>query len=310
VGKRVLVTGGAGFIGSHVCEELIAQGHHPVVLDNFKSGKRSNLSHLPEVEIYEGDAADFSAVECWVSKTDAVVHLAAEPSVTLSVESPISTHRANYMATLAVVEAVRKHPGRPVIYASSAAVYPAENAEAHAETDYPSPSSPYGLDKLSGEFLLSVYNKLYGLRSAALRFFNIYGERQDPTSPYSGVISIFVNRILADRPITIFGDGNQSRDFVYVRDLAKIITRALLIPETPALMNVGTGHSATLLELVAALEDVTGKTSDVQFSETRPGDIRISRADVSRLKAVFPMEMTDLSTGLARLVGSLSSNLV
>jgi UDP-glucose 4-epimerase len=303
--RQVLVTGGAGFIGSHVAEMLVSQGASVTVLDNLKTGKIDNLAHLPSVRFVEGDACDSEVLESCLEGSNAVVHLAAEPSVALSVEQPFETHRANYLATMALMEALRAKPDIRLVYASSAAVYPAQNPEPHQETDLPSPSSPYGLDKLSGEHLLAIYKGLYGIRSTALRFFNIYGERQDPSSAYSGVISIFVDRMLRDVPFTIFGDGEQSRDFVYVRDLARIICALLEHPEPPSLVNVGTGNSVTLNGLVATLESVIGRTAKYSHGEPRAGDIKISRASVGRLRSAVPLEMTPLAVGLARLVASL-----
>jgi UDP-glucose 4-epimerase len=171
----------------------------------------------------------------------------------------------------------------------------------------PDPSSPYGLDKLSGEFLLRAYGRLYGIRGTSLRFFNIYGERQDPNSAYSGVISIFVNRLKAGQGITVFGDGYQLRDFVYVRDLAAFITSLVPQSEVPDLMNVGTGVSVTLRDLVGELESILGTSAAVTFAEPRAGDIMISRANVSRMRSLWDSPMTPLSIGLTRLVSSLET---
>ncbi len=304
----VLVTGGAGFIGSHVVETLLASGHSVRILDNLSSGKLSNLSHLSgPFEVVEGDICDPKAIANVMSDVSAVVHLAAEPSVAKSVEFPLETHQANYVGTLNVLEAMRAANVKRVVYASSAATYTANNPEPHQETDMPDPSSPYGLDKLSGEFLLRAYGRLYGIRGTSLRFFNIYGERQDPNSAYSGVISIFVNRLKAGQGITIFGDGYQLRDFVYVRDLAAFITSLVPQSEVPDLMNVGTGVSVTLRDLVGELESILGTSAAVTFAEPRAGDIMISRANVSRMRSLWDSPMTPLSIGLTRLVSSLET---
>lgn len=197
--KMVLVTGGAGFIGSHVCEELLAKGEKVRVLDNLASGKRSNLEGL-NVEFTEGDIRSDSDLDGAMHDVDAVIHLAAEPSVTKSVEEPIATHEVNYTGTLRVLEAMRRAGVKRIVYASSAAVYTPNSDEPHTEDSAPDPSSPYGMDKLAGEFALRGYGRLHGFQPTALRFFNIYGERQDPASPYSGVISIFARRITEASP--------------------------------------------------------------------------------------------------------------
>lgn len=304
--NRILITGGAGFIGSHVAEVLLAAGTPVRVVDNFSTGKRENLAHLSgDLEIVEADLLDADRLPSFLDGVSAVVHLAAMVSVPKSVIDPIGSHRINYEATLSLLEAMRAADVPRIVYASSAAVYPTDNANPHSETDYPDPSSPYGIDKLAGEFALNAYARLYGIKTTALRFFNIYGERQDPTSAYSGVISIFADRIKSGRPLTIFGDGSQSRDFVYVRDLAALIARLAGDHAAPSRMNVGTGHSVTLNELVGLMQSLTGTTADVSYAEGRPGDIKISRADVTRLKAYHPVEFTSLETGLRSLLSSL-----
>jgi UDP-glucose 4-epimerase len=223
-------------------------------------------------------------------------------SVPKSVIDPVGSHRINYEATLSLLEGMRAAGIPRIVYASSAAVYPTDNANPHSETDYPDPSSPYGIDKLAGEFALNAYGRLYGIKATSLRFFNIYGERQDPTSAYSGVISIFADRIKSGRPLTIYGDGSQSRDFVYVRDLAALIARLTSDQEAPSRMNVGTGNSVTLNDLVGLMQTITDSTADVSYAEGRPGDIKISRADVTRLRAYHPVDFTPLEIGLKSLI--------
>ncbi|MDX2065972.1 MAG: NAD-dependent epimerase/dehydratase family protein [Fimbriimonadaceae bacterium] len=305
--ELVLVTGGAGFIGSHVCETLTAAGKRVRVLDNLASGKRENLAHLPQVELVAGSITSDADLAAALEGVAAVVHLAAEPSVAKSMTEPVATHAVNYTGTLQLLEAMRVAGATRIIYASSAATYTPNSAEPHRETDYPDPSSPYGIDKLAGEFALRAYARAHGVVPTALRFFNIYGERQDPSSAYSGVISIFVDRIKAGRGITIFGDGSQRRDFVYVRDLAAIIASLVDRTDAPDLMNVGTGHSVTLRELVATLETIFGVRAQVTYAEPRLGDIHVSRADNSRLRTIWPGAFTPLETGLVRLVASLEA---
>ena len=298
----MLVTGGAGFIGSHVCEVLVSRGHSVVAFDNFDSGFRENLNHLPEVEIIEGDIRDHSALLLAVGGMDAVVHLAAEPSVPKSVADPSGTHQANYIGTLNVLEAMRSHGLKRIVYASSAAVYSPDTDAPHHEEELPDPTSPYGVDKLSGEFLLKSYARMYGFNPTALRFFNIYGERQDPKSAYSGVISVFTDRAAKGLPVTIHGDGQQSRDFVYVRDLASIVASLAEAESSEhAVMNVATGRSTTLLELLDTIEATVGQTVERHFGEPRAGDIRISRADNRRVQSSLSSDWTNLSAGLQAL---------
>lgn len=305
--NRILVTGGAGFIGSHVCELLLAKGRSVTVLDNFASGKHENLAALSgDLRVVEGSVTDDSALADAMAGADAVIHLAAEPSVAKSVAEPVPTHAVNYTATLQVLEAMRRTGVSRIVYASSAAVYTAQNPEPHREADYPDPSSPYGIDKLAGEFALRAYGRLYGINPTALRFFNIYGERQDPSSAYSGVISIFVNRLQSGQGITVFGDGQQSRDFVYVRDLADLIVNLVDRPDAPDLMNVGTGTSTTLNELIRILGELLGADPEVTYAAPRAGDILVSRADNARVQAFAPREWTPLPRGLENLLRSLA----
>jgi len=299
---HVLVTGGAGFIGSHVCEALLTAGHRVVALDNFDSGFHTNLDHLPEVQIVESDVRDAASMASAVEGMDAVVHLAAEPSVPKSVAHPAETHRANYVGTLNVLEAMRTHGVGRLIYASSAAVYSPDSDQPHREDELPDPTSPYGVDKLAGEYLIRGYERMYGIRGTSLRFFNIYGERQDPRSAYSGVISVFMDRAAQGEPVVIHGDGLQSRDFVYVRDLAAIIAKLVDSDRTDyPIMNLATGRSTTLIELLNTVEAVSGRTIDREFGPARVGDIRISLADNRRITHCVPGDWTPLSIGLHKL---------
>ena len=299
---RMLVTGGAGFIGSHVCEALIARGHTVVAFDNFDSGFRENLLHLPQVEVIEGDIREPNDLLEAVRGMDAVVHLAAEPSVPKSVADPRGTHNANYVGTLNVLEAMRAAGVKRIVYASSAAVYSPDTDAAHHEEELPDPTSPYGVDKLAGEFLLKSYARMYSISPTALRFFNIYGERQDPRSAYSGVISVFMDRAARGERVVIHGDGLQSRDFVYVRDLAAIIAKLVDSDRTDyPIMNLATGRSTTLIELLNTVEAVSGRAIDREFGPARIGDIRISLADNRRITHCVPGDWTPLSIGLHKL---------
>jgi UDP-glucose 4-epimerase len=307
-GQSVLITGGAGFIGSHVVERLVAMGANVRVLDNLSTGHRSNLDSVADqIEWIEADARDQRVLRDAILGVSAVVHLAAIPSVPQSIAAPADTHSVNYGATMAVLEAMRQADVSRILYASSAAVYSPTNPAPHAETDFPDPSSPYGVDKLSSEFLLKAYARLHGIRPTALRFFNVYGERQDPQSAYSGVISIFASRISAGESITVHGDGTQSRDFVYVQDLARILVDLVDHDDLPPIINVGKGRSETLKDLITALEHATGRTADVTYGVPRAGDIPHSQADDHHLRALGYTDWTPLETGLRRLLDFLAN---
>jgi len=301
---QILITGGAGFIGSHLAERLVAAGHRIRVLDNLSTGKRENLP-TDGVALMEGDVRDATHVERALSGVDAVYHLAAVASVQASVDDPLGTHGSNLVGTLNLLEAARRQSVRRVLYASSAAVY-GDTHELPVREDTPlNPLSPYAADKLAGEHYLGFYGRKYELRGTAFRFFNIYGPRQDPSSPYSGVISIFVDRARAGQPVTIFGDGAQTRDFVYVADLTEILFRALDNDRTYGqVMNVGRGVECSLLEMLGELEQLIGRRIERRHEGARVGDIRNSRAGVDRMRRlVGRVPETPMRVGLGRLLG-------
>lgn len=303
----ILVTGGAGFIGSNLVDALVARGYSVRVLDNLSTGKRSNLPTGANVEFVEGDVADAQLVRRAVQGCGAVVHLAAVASVQASVDDPVGTHQSNFVGTLNLCEAMREAGVRRVVFASSAAVY-GNNGEGQAiDEDVPkAPLTPYAADKLASEHYLDFYRRQHGLDPVVFRFFNIYGPRQDPSSPYSGVISIFTERAQQGLPIAVFGDGEQTRDFLYVGDLVEILLQALesAVAEAGA-VNVGLNRATSLNELLAAIRDVLGALPPVSYGQARGGDIRHSRADNTRLLQRFrlPEPATDMRTGLATLLG-------
>ncbi len=301
---RVLVTGGAGFIGSHVCERLLAGGAQVRVLDNLSSGKRSNLSrHNGAIEFVQGDIRDRDCVESCATGVEAVIHLAAVASVQASIDDPIGTHQTNFDGTLNLLEAARTQDVRRFLYASSAAVYGDTAQLPVGEDTFLRPLSPYAADKLVGEHYLSHYARKYGLAATAFRFFNIYGPRQDPKSPYSGVISIFADRLKTGAGVTVFGDGQQTRDFVYVGDLANVLVRALIRDDfTDDVFNVGTGRECSLLQLLEAMEAIGGRRLERQHAPARIGDIVRSCADVRRLHAQLgEVPTTTIRAGLEQL---------
>ena len=240
--KWILITGGAGFIGSHLVDALLAGGYWVRVLDNLSTGKRSNLPLDNErFELLEGDVANAEEVARAVVGMTAVVHLAAVASVQASVDDPVGTHQSNFVGTLNLCEAMRKAGVKRVVYASSAAVYGnnGEGASIDEETAK-APLTPYASDKLAGEYYFDFYRRQHGLEPVIFRFFNIFGPRQDPSSPYSGVISIFSERAQRGLPIAVFGDGEQTRDFMYVGDLVDVLVQAVEVPDAPlGAINVG-----------------------------------------------------------------------
>ena len=304
-----LVTGGAGFIGSHITEHLLAAGHRARVLDDFSTGKRENLDFArgsPALEIVEGDVRDAARVAGAMRDMDGVFHEAALVSVPRSVERPDISFAINAGGTLNVFEAARRAGVRRIVYASSAAVYGDASALPLAETAALGPLAPYGLDKLYTEQLGALYASLYRLEPVALRYFNVFGPRQDPGSPYSGVISIFVDRLSRGASPTIFGDGGQTRDFVYVADVAQANLAAMAGPYGGfRVFNVATGRRTSLNELVAALQEILGVRVPVTHAAPREGDIRDSQADVSAIRDVLGWTATwSLHAGLEELVGA------
>ncbi|MBO3275272.1 NAD-dependent epimerase/dehydratase family protein [Pseudomonas schmalbachii] len=302
--KPILITGGAGFIGSHLADALLAQGFKVRVLDNLSTGKRENLPAA--VELLEGDVADAARLREAVKGCQAVAHLAAVASVQASVDDPVATHQSNFIGTLNLCEAMREEGIQRVLFASSAAVYGQNGQGAAIDEDTPkAPLTPYASDKLSSEHYLDFYRRQHGLEPAIFRFFNVYGPRQDPSSPYSGVISIFTQRAQNGLPITVFGDGEQTRDFIYVGDLVKLLVQALTASQVAdGAVNVGLNRTTSLNQLLASVSELLGGLPPVTYADARPGDIRHSRANNARLLAHYRLdEPTALTTGLARLLG-------
>jgi UDP-glucose 4-epimerase len=301
---KVLITGGAGFIGSHLAEHLLAAGNDVRVLDNLSTGKRENLPAHPQLEFVQGDIRDKRLVSESAHGMDAIVHLAAVASVQASVDDPTGTHETNFDGTLYLLEAARQQNIRRFLYASSAAVYGDNTRLPLVEEEILNPLSPYAADKLAGEYYLRFYHAKFGIETTAFRFFNVFGPRQDPSSPYSGVISIFIERVSRGEPVTVFGDGRQTRDFVYVGDLVKLLAQALSGTQTAGqVINIGRGKQCSLLELLEALEKLTGKPVERRFAAARLGDIVHSCADISRLvRLLGKAPETDIATGLGEIL--------
>lgn len=305
--KLFLVTGGAGFIGSHMVDALLAKGHSVRVLDNLSMGRRDNLPlDNPLLQFVEGDVADAACVSAAVKGCDAVVHLAAVASVQASVDDPVSTHQSNFVGTLNICEAMREHAVKRVVFASSAAVYGNNGGgEAIDENTATSPLTPYASDKLASEHYLDFYRRQHGLQPAIFRFFNVFGPRQDPSSPYSGVISIFTQRAQQGLPINVFGDGEQTRDFFFVADLVDLLQQALFAEQVEAdAVNVGWNQATSLKQLLQTIGELFGSLPAVAHLPPRMGDIRHSRANNGRLQKAYhlPVE-TPLKEGLRQLLG-------
>ena len=279
---RYLVTGGAGFIGSHVVDALAARGDAVRVVDDLSTGCRENLAAHPDAEMIEGDLAERQVAEAAVVGIDCAIHLAAIPSVPRSVQEPRRAHRANVEATHELLLAARDAGVRRVVLASSSSVYGESETLPKHEGLSPAPLSPYALHKLIGEQYAMLFTRLYGLETVALRFFNVFGPRQSPDSQYSGVISLFTAALLAGSAPTIFGDGEQTRDFTYVTDVARGILRACAAPEASGrAINIARGGRLSVNALYAALQRAAGVSVAARRSEPRRGDIRHSQADVS-----------------------------
>ncbi|MFM8933817.1 MAG: NAD-dependent epimerase/dehydratase family protein, partial [Gemmataceae bacterium] len=274
-GRKVLVTGGAGFIGSHLVRALRERGDLVAVLDDLSTGQRSNLP--PDVEFHPGKAESIQETPDVIEGVDLVYHLAALASVQASLDNPLASHAACATSTLAVCQAARLARVRRVVYAGSASAYGIPAGPVQREEDPLSPLSPYAAAKLAGELYLQAFGAAFGLETARLRFFNVYGPRQRPDSPYSGVIALFAKALIEGRQPTILGDGLQTRDFVHVRD---VVAALLAAGDSPSMVGqvaqVGTGKPTTLLELVQTLAQVLGKEVRPVFGPARAGDIRHS----------------------------------
>nr|WP_294889804.1 NAD-dependent epimerase/dehydratase family protein [uncultured Limnobacter sp.] len=285
---KYLVTGGAGFIGSHLVGALNRLDHQVIVLDNLSSGRRENLAPYLGLttQLVEGDVRDQSLVENLLAETSGAFHLAALVSVPQSIERPMESFSINLEGTLNLLEASRKQGKKKIVFASSAAVYGNTHLSAVSENMLGKPVSPYGLHKLMCEQHADVYASLYNVNSAGMRFFNVYGPRQDPSSPYSGVISIFIDRLRRRQTPTIFGDGSQTRDFVYVGDVVQALIKAMKNEKQGfAAYNVGRGESVTINVLWQILCDVVGTDLPAEFGPAREGEIHTSLANISKIEA-------------------------
>ena len=304
---HVLVTGGAGFIGSHSVEQLLEADFSVRILDNFSTGSRKNLPTHSLLEIQVGDIRDATAVHKAMDGITHVLHLAAQVSVQASVEDPCGSCSTNIGGFVNVLQAARSCGVERMVYASSAAVYGLPTRLPLRETDGAQPCSPYGLEKYVNDQYAALFAKEFGQSLLGLRYFNVYGPRQDPSSPYAGVISKFISMIEQHRPLTVFGDGTQTRDFIFVKDIAKANVQALQ-EEATGVCNVATGRSVTLLDLIEVLSGCVNRKLDVVHLPVQAGDIPFSEADILKLSSIFPTQnMTSLNEGLLSLLKSSSN---
>ncbi|HEX9370841.1 MAG TPA: NAD-dependent epimerase/dehydratase family protein [Roseiflexaceae bacterium] len=305
---NILVTGGAGFIGSHLVEWLVEQGHRVRVLDNFSSGHPESLASVRgAIELVAGDIRDLAAVRAAARDVDLIVHLAAMVSVVQSIAEPLAAQAINAMGSLHVLEAARQAGVRRVVQASSCAVYGDAARLPIDEDTPPEPLSPYAATKLAAEQAGRLYSRLYGLEAVALRFFNVYGPRQDPASPYAAVVPRFVAALRGGQQPTIYGDGGQSRDFVFVGDVVRALWVAATAPGIAGeVFNVGRGEARSVLDLAHTIGALLGVDVRPQFAPPRDGEVRHSRADVARFaeRAGF-RAATSLRAGLEATIADM-----
>jgi UDP-glucose 4-epimerase len=301
---KVLVTGGAGFIGSHLVEELVRRGHQVVVLDDLSTGKVENIERLlkgANAELVRGSVTDLSLVTGLVKDVAYIFHLAALASVPRSIENPRACHEVNLSGTLNVLLAAMEKGVRKVVYSSSSSVYGDAPTLPKREEMAPQPLSPYAVAKLAGEYYCQVFNEVYKLPTICLRYFNVYGPRQDPNSQYAAAIPSFIQRALAGDPPIVFGDGEQTRDFTFVKDA---VAANILATESEAsgIFNIGSGQSITINRLVKLVLELTGSQVKPVYRQLRAGDVRHSLADISRSKAFGYEPQYDLRAGLSETI--------
>ena len=303
--RQFLVTGGAGFIGSHIAERLVQRGDRVRVLDNLSTGHESNMDTFRDrIEFLQGDLVDAAAVAGAVRDVDCVFHQAALASVPRSVEAPLDTNAACVTGTVTLLDAARRAGVRRVVYAASSSAYGDQPTSPKRETDLPAPLSPYGAAKLAAEHYCRAFTATYGFETVALRYFNVFGPRQDPGSPYSAVIPLFITAMLAGRRPVIYGDGLQSRDFTYVDN---VVGANLLAADAPAaagrVMNVANGKSTDLLTLIRLLNGLLGTDVAPTHADPRPGDVRESLADITLARKLLGYEpQVDFEEGLRRSI--------
>lgn len=303
--RTILVTGGAGFIGCNIARQLLADGYRVRVLDNFATGKRANLEEIADrIEIVDGSITSQDDARGAVEGVDCVLHQAAIPSVPRSVSDPLGSNEANVTGTLTMLVAARDAKVRRFVYAASSSAYGDTPTLPKIETMPSSPLSPYAVAKLAGENYCRAFHRVYGLETVALRYFNIFGPRQDPLSQYAAVIPKFIIALKAGNEITIHGDGEQSRDFTYIDNAVQANIKAMTAPDAPGeVCNVACGERFTLNQMVETLAEIMQVTPKVKYIESRQGDVKHSLADISKARKLLGYEPSvSFREGLARTV--------
>ena len=323
--RSAVVTGGAGFIGSHLVDGLLERGYRVTIIDDLSTGKLDNIAHIlnptnpttqqPQqtqgtqgtqgTRFVEGSITDLPLLKDVFRDIDYVFHQAAIPSVPRSVENPGATHEANITGTLNVLLAARDNGVKKVVYASSCAVYGDNPASPKTEDIFPEPLSPYAVSKLCGEYYCCLFQQVYGLPTVCLRYFNVYGPRQDPDSQYAAVIPLFISKALDNRSFVIYGDGSQTRDFVYVKDVVKANILAAEV-DASGVCNIGRGERVTINELAGLVVRLVGNTVEPVYEAPRPGDILHSLADISRARGFGYNPAYSLEEGLRETIQSMS----
>lgn len=302
--RKAVVTGGAGFIGAHLVEGLANRGYQVIILDDFSTGKKENIDPLLEnkyVELIEGSVTDLSLLQRLFQGVDTVFHLAAVPSVPRSIQNPQVSHEVNVTGTLNVLLAARDNRIGKVIYASSSSVYGDTPTLPKKETMPPNPQSPYAVTKLTGEYYCQVFHKVYALPTACLRYFNVYGTRQDPNSQYAAVVPQFIKRISEGNPPIIFGDGEQTRDFTFVKDVVEANILAAESEQT-GIFNIGRGERVSINQLARLISQLMGKNIEPVHEELRQGDVLHSLADISRASDFGYQPKYSLEEGLQQII--------
>ena len=307
--KKVIVTGGAGFIGSHLTDLLLSRGYHVIIIDDFSTGKMANIEPLlknKKVDFIQGSITELPLLQNLFQGVDFVFHQAALSSVPRSIEDPLSTSKVNITGTLNVLLAARDNNVKKVIYASSSSVYGDTPTLPKREDMVSNPQSPYALTKLVGEYYCRVFHQIYGLPSICLRYFNVYGPRQDSDSQYAAVIPIFIAKLSQDKPPIIYGDGEQTRDFTFVKD---VIQANIIGAESDAcgVFNIGRGENSTLNDLAKTIINLVGKDLQSEYQPPRVGDVRDSLADISKARAIGYEPQYSLDKGLRETIKGLPS---
>lgn len=306
--ETYIVTGGAGFIGSHIAERLLRDGQRVHVIDNYATGKHENIAHLTslggDLEIHDVSITDLDALRPIFTGADYAFHQAALPSVPRSIDDPLTTHHVNVTGTLNVLLAARDGGAKRVVYAASSSAYGDSDADYKVETLQPQPLSPYGVSKLAAEYYCQVFTHVYGLETVALRYFNVFGPRQDETSQYAAVIPKFISAMLGGSPPTIYGDGSQSRDFTYIDNVVHGNLLAMHSPDSPGeVINLALGGNITLNELAQRLNVLLDTKFEPVHTPPKVGDILHSRADIQKAIDLLDFApIVDFDTGLARTI--------